>query len=704
MYFVHYDSGTHFSGMNYPFGDNVVYADNQPLLSWLLKGLYHINVFNPDHIIGLINLLLLASLLLTAYFVSLILSIYEVSDIVNILFSVGITLMSPQVLRYFGHYGLAFSCLIPSIWYFIIRYLSHKKWFNGYWLLIVIVSVAFTFIHVYYSLLLLLFIAGIGISYPFFSRSISMKNIMLIAAALLPVIIILTYQKLTDPITDRIEQPYGMSVYVANAESVLLPLEYNQFNIHKIFSIPIKYNYEGLSYIGITGTLFVLFVLFNLGWSFIKRRPSILKKVSFHPTLSAVLVCSVFMLIVSFGWPFIFNEDLFAKIFPPIRNFRSLGRMSWAFYYAITLFCSVSIVKLCYQYRMVVHSGMYLIIILLSSAFWWMDGIHHLIATRNVAYMGQFTADFLDNSFYNSIINETDYKTDDFQCILSLPYFEVGSEKFYLENGDPYLAMKLCYQSGLPMINKLMTRSSISQTLLTVQCAGDSLLPKTIFKILPSKKPVLLVVNNLPLTNGEQFLIRHSTPIYSNHNLKLYALYPDTILNQKPMQHYIAQSSISDSTRIVTDTASHLTGLNYVAYPSQKDFVSYTLTASLGNNTLLDSIFSISNDSIIDLSFWMKVDRIKAAFPYIRVEVFDEKGDKYYHDDEIHPKLLSSVYQDWLRIHYTMTLPINTFRLRITLPNSDHVVVSRLLLRQSNIHYPEQIGGKLAWFDNYPVW
>jgi hypothetical protein len=61
MYYLQYDKGTHFSGMHYPFGDNVVFSDNQPLICWLLKPIVSIGLFNPDYSIGLLNLLMLLS-------------------------------------------------------------------------------------------------------------------------------------------------------------------------------------------------------------------------------------------------------------------------------------------------------------------------------------------------------------------------------------------------------------------------------------------------------------------------------------------------------------------------------------------------------------------------------------------------------------------------------------------------------------------
>ena len=39
IWYVHHDAGWWFTGMNYPFGEHVVFTDNQPLLSFVLAAL-----------------------------------------------------------------------------------------------------------------------------------------------------------------------------------------------------------------------------------------------------------------------------------------------------------------------------------------------------------------------------------------------------------------------------------------------------------------------------------------------------------------------------------------------------------------------------------------------------------------------------------------------------------------------------------------
>src|SRR5689334_14984678 len=61
-WYVLHDKGWHFSGMNYPYGENIIYTDNQPILAMLLRWVHHHIIPLDRHIIGIQNMLLLASM------------------------------------------------------------------------------------------------------------------------------------------------------------------------------------------------------------------------------------------------------------------------------------------------------------------------------------------------------------------------------------------------------------------------------------------------------------------------------------------------------------------------------------------------------------------------------------------------------------------------------------------------------------------
>src|SRR5687768_16710515 len=66
-YYLRYDCGIHFAGMNYPFGENVVFTDNQPAIAWLLKPFAIVFPSITDHIHGFITWAIFAGVVLTAF-------------------------------------------------------------------------------------------------------------------------------------------------------------------------------------------------------------------------------------------------------------------------------------------------------------------------------------------------------------------------------------------------------------------------------------------------------------------------------------------------------------------------------------------------------------------------------------------------------------------------------------------------------------
>ena len=64
-YHARHDSTWHwFGGMNYPYGDHIVFADAQPLLSNGIRAIDQVAPGVADHTVGIMNLLMLAQILL----------------------------------------------------------------------------------------------------------------------------------------------------------------------------------------------------------------------------------------------------------------------------------------------------------------------------------------------------------------------------------------------------------------------------------------------------------------------------------------------------------------------------------------------------------------------------------------------------------------------------------------------------------------
>src|SRR4026207_243076 len=61
-YYIRYDQGIHFSGMNYPYGEHSLYTENQFPISILLQFVQHHFYNVADKTTAIINLLMILSL------------------------------------------------------------------------------------------------------------------------------------------------------------------------------------------------------------------------------------------------------------------------------------------------------------------------------------------------------------------------------------------------------------------------------------------------------------------------------------------------------------------------------------------------------------------------------------------------------------------------------------------------------------------
>ena len=108
--------------MGYPYGEHVTIASTIPLISNVLKFLKSVGLDVTDYSIPILHYSMLFSYLICAIFLYLIFARLAIPPWFNIIVSIGLTMMSPQAERLFGHYGLAHLYAIPATIYFLMRF------------------------------------------------------------------------------------------------------------------------------------------------------------------------------------------------------------------------------------------------------------------------------------------------------------------------------------------------------------------------------------------------------------------------------------------------------------------------------------------------------------------------------------------------------------------------------------------------------
>lgn len=124
LYHVLNSKGLHFTGMNYPYGEHIVFTDGQPLLSVALG---YVPGITAPQAMAVMWLAIAAGCVLSIVYLYRTLAYFRVMPPLALLFAVLIGLLSPQVLRLDGHYGLSYMFVVPMLFYFTLQYHATAK-------------------------------------------------------------------------------------------------------------------------------------------------------------------------------------------------------------------------------------------------------------------------------------------------------------------------------------------------------------------------------------------------------------------------------------------------------------------------------------------------------------------------------------------------------------------------------------------------
>lgn len=711
-YYIKYDNGTHFTGMNYPYGEHVVYTDNQPIISFVLNLIQNYLFAISHYTFGIFNILMIFSVLPCVLFLFLIFKHYLLPDFYAIIAAIIIGFLSPQFSRFAGHYGLSYMFYIPMIWYLLIRFIESNKPFLLSILLSFIISF-FTFIHMYYLLLGSIFIM-VFISVYYVQNIGSKKSRYLhlfwgFMAAIVPIFISRIFFLLTDTVTDRHQFPFGFFYYKASFESVFLPVYSPFIDVWNTFIKVSEARWEGYAYVGFVGLLVLIFSLIKL-IKYIKAKDfkKILKPV-LPGTLPAALWASFLILFFSMAIPFKWGLGFFVDWIPFLHQFRSLGRFAWIFYYVFTVY-SAFYFYLIYRHFLLKgfkNAANTIIILILFS--WAMDAYINVKVCRDLIIQNNIADRFLNNNYIHWL-KEKGYTPDDFQAILPFPYFQEGSEKFYIVRSDQsvYEACKASYTTGLPIATGYLARTSISQSLKQVQLLSSQNIEKKILIDYKNKKPLLLIVTNDSLDNREVDIVKKAQLICETESLNLYklplsALKPE--FNKLRSYFNINKDSLFKGKNYLSTSSSNsiiIKNFDNEQAPESL-FGKGALYKKRGKLEIFNQTLFTNKDSItFEVSFWIKTVYETSHFPALYFKQYNESG-KLIKEKKIMADSFRDVFRDWVRIAHQFTIYKPKTRIELYL-NGKEILIDEFLLRPLNIHVFHRIendGSMVFGMDNF---
>lgn len=640
-----YGHGAWFNGMSYPYGDNVTFADGQYLLIIALQFIdKYILPLGPGHIVGIIILLVLQGIVLAQVAVYYLLRRAAVSFWFAFIGAFLVAYQAPQIDRVLaGHISLSYVFVIPTVWLLLdtsVR--SSKGWLAA--LLSMLLITASAFVHMYYLPMLVLFaLSFYSVSFMLTARynmATGLRYVGLMVVAVLPLLLVKFWVNATDLFTDRIAIPSGLEAYRASWFSVFLPQQLAPAGAY--------YQFEGIAYVGLAGLPLLLWIAWRISsklWA--ERDPKKMVMLVRSKTMAPAFWVGIPFLLLAKGSIVLWLLDKWPDVFEFLRQFRSLGRFAWIFYFTMSI---LGIYALYISYRSLRLKtkpllGFALVaMFLLPSLYTTVQYVKPLtLAVRGVSLRQCATRLWMNSG--TAILNDLEdqgLSADQFQAILPLPYYNLGSEKYFLArtNSSRYLSFSTAISSGLPIMGQYMARSSVGLTAKQMQLLGNDLLRKDILNDL-SDMPILVLYTGEELNKAEQALLDKCQLVSRSENeaSAIYALNPDVLY--KAWEE--AQNAASEL-RLV-DSTNETCLLHWDSYSEAVDIAGKDGNGAWKAIATDDLLWQgeIADSGICSISFWMEIDTIYHSFP----QVYVTAGSVEIHAD---PQEYYDTHNGWLRV------------------------------------------------------
>ncbi|HEU4719259.1 MAG TPA: hypothetical protein VFU15_15550 [Bacteroidia bacterium] len=597
LYHVKFDHGFwRQTSINYPYGESIFYTGALPFINNFAKLFGH---GAGGFAVWLINVVSLFSVPAGAVFIYAIFRHLRVTWFYGALCSVGIAFLSPQIIRLTGQYSLSWVFLVPGLFYLLLRFYDYPSLKKSF-------AIAFlTFLAITTHIYFFLFFVGIGLVYWFVLFITRDRGFGRIVFALkhgsiqfiLPLLIFQFIVMYSDTVTDRSQVPWGYLVYFSDLYGVFYPfLSPYERLVHSFVSPDVNHlEWEGISYVGaaaIIGMVMValvqLFMLFRhrfrfriserkgiffrvLWWTkeifrLLLDRLRLLVSVTDNKVLNIFFWTSVLLLYISFALPFRDQHEDWLLYLGPVRQFRSIGRLAWVFYYALNIVVVYRLHKVFMQRK----AGKIIFTALIPGLMFY-DGYYNNY--RNFDLMNSRIPELEDNA--NTLPQDqwlTKIKTQDYQAILPLPFFHNGSENIAIFPPDGAIVKEtfvLSLKTGLPVMAVQSGRVSLGQTMKVVALEYDPVKEIPVLDDLRDKRPLLVIVKPGSINENEKRILSLATKVGESTGYSVYSLDP-AALRKLPGMAYDSARAEFDTVKkypvgnfFCTDSMAHIIYDNY---------------------------------------------------------------------------------------------------------------------------------------------
>lgn len=663
------------NSINYPYGESIFFTGAMPFVNNFAK------LFGPSHAslgVGLINLMMIFSPVIGALFIYATFRHLRMPWHYGAACAVLIAYLSPQLLRMYGHYSLQWVFLIPALFYLLLRFYDMPSVLKSFSIAFLVFLGAST--HLYF-LAFFGIIGGVYWAVLFLTRDRGFGRVTFVLKHagiqfILPVIILELLVIMSDHVTDRTTSPWGFLVYHSNKYGVFYPSGKPYESLVKHFITPEPVELEGLAYVGLAAIAGLITIIIIQLTRLFRGRFKLLLAVTDHKVLNIFFWTSVALLWFSFAHPFVDGHESWLPYLGPVRQFRAVGRFTWIFFYAINIIAAYRLYKIV-QHRKILSYAVMVII----PAFLFIDAYY-----LNYALGDQFNnklpvlEDEKNELPENKWLQK--FRSSDYQAILPLPYFHIGSENFSRRPADEQIIQTsyiVSLKTGLPLMGVSSARVSLSQTAKMISLVLDPLQQAGVLADLKDKRPLLLVVREAALDEFEKKIVSLAVPVDSSADYKIYSLNPAKLktlplLRYAQVKHeFAAAKHIPRNNFIVTDSAGPLIYKSYDEKPSSVHF--HGAGVYSGNikegNVLVDTRIAVPGK--YTCSFWFNhIDGDILPRAVIEVYAIDsaDNSHNYYTMTNVLTEV-KALEGHWGEVEVPLVVPVANAPVKITLWNNE---------------------------------
>ncbi len=531
----HDTSLVHFTGMNYPYGEHVLFTDNQPILSSAMQW-WHRNVSDiGDRVVGIVNEFQIISLLLGCMALFLLFRKLHLPVWYAGLGAIIMVFLSPQHLRFAGHFGLSHVFVIPMLLYWLCRYEERES--KRYQSLHIGFLVWFSAqLHFYFMGLATLFLT-LYIGYHLLRdrrwsnwvRRLSHWAVMV----LVPFAFLNLWIHWANYAPDRSSAPYGFTAYMGMWEGFLLPYKFmplHQWVSTKLIKIR-EVAFEAEAYAGAIAFFYTLWMIFS-GFRIFGKTWD---EAAYHRVhkyfLRGILFATMLLMLFACGFPYaIKGMQWMIDYMGPLRQFRSQGRFTWMYFYVINTlifygawnwgrrFEGFGAKKVFPQFKYFI---IWIPMVVLGYEAYLFQKLKPIETGDNVALREVVAKD------PEHWLNKVDFSP--YQALLPLPYYHIGSENIWKEfDANHYhRCTETALQTGLPDMGVNMSRTPIGEMVKSLQLSLVPAQVPVLLSDLPDKRPLALFIHASKwdaVKVEQKHLVSRATTVYEHGDIKIMRL------------------------------------------------------------------------------------------------------------------------------------------------------------------------------------